>query len=159
MVRSARFIFLALHDPDRSRSPSWGRNAEPGPARRAGGPAVCFAWLLASPNNRELGRSFRAWDSYAAGRSDVDILQQGVEQLETSMATDTATGMWTWRVTLGDRPVARSGRMYHRERECRYSLRTFLAAVPGAQLVEGVRQVEGRGRHDRHDRQSSVGSL
>jgi hypothetical protein len=156
VVRSARFIFLALHDPDRSRSPSWGRNADPDPARRAGAPAVCFAWLLASPNNRELGRSFRVWDSYAAGRSDVGILQQGVDQLETSMATDTATGMWTWRVTLGDRPVARSGRMYHRERECRYSLRTFLAAVPGAQLVDGVRQVEGRGRHDR---QSSVGSL
>lgn len=181
MVRSARFIFLAFHDQDRLRSPAWGRNSDLADLDRSGTTLSSFAWLLASPNNRELGRSHGVWDSYSASWDDVGVLQAGIGRAESSMGTDTATGLWTWRITLDGEPVARSGRMYHRERECRYSLRTFLAAVPEAQLVEGVRKIEARGRASRprarverterpertsngqdpdlHDRPTAVGSL
>ncbi|WP_427889117.1 hypothetical protein ACQHIV_37730 [Kribbella sp. GL6] len=118
-MRLSRFIFLAVS-----------------------GETSTYRWLLASPNNRELGRGANGWPSYQACRDDVTRVQGGIGQVESSMATDAIIGQWTWRVSLADIVVARSARYYQRERECRYSLNAFLTAVPTATLVDGVRQID-----------------
>ena len=148
VVRLSRFIFLAIGRSDRSADglrPDWRPVAGAADTRDDDAPAYTFRWLLASPNNRELGRAASVWESYQACREDAQRLQAGIGEIESLLATDAIIGQWSWRIGLDGAVVARSARLYQRERECRYSLNAFVNAVPTANLVDGVRRLERRG--------------
>ncbi|HET6985568.1 MAG TPA: hypothetical protein VFI00_03095 [Kribbella sp.] len=159
-MRLSRFIFLAIDRSDRSSArlrPDWRPVARAPESRGPDTPAYTFRWVLASPNNRELGRGSAFWPSYQACREDTQRLQAGIGEVESVLATDAAIGQWSWRIVLGDAVVAQSARLYQRERECRYSLNAFLTAVPTANLVDGVRRLESpnRGGYRRSPRTDS----
>lgn len=147
VVRLSRFIFLAIGGSGRSHDglrPDWRRDSLDEDA-----PAYTFRWLLASPNNRELGRGAGTWQSYQACREDAQRLQAGIGEIDSLLATDAIIGQWSWRIGLGGTVVAQSARLYQRERECRYSLNAFVTAVPAAEFVDGVRRLERRGGEQR----------
>jgi len=101
----------------------------------AGGEMV--AWRLVGGNNRELGRSLGTYRDEPACRVAVTALQRGLDRAEPRMVVTDPTGSWSWMLGLDGHAVAVSGRSYRRHRECQYSLRQFLAALPVAQLGEG----------------------
>jgi hypothetical protein len=96
------------------------------------------AWRLVGANNRELGRACRTYEDLRACRDAVIRLQQGLDRAEPRVAASEVTGAWSWRLNLDGAAVATSGRSYRRQRECQYNLTHFLAAVPTAQLAQGM---------------------
>ncbi|MFE0625850.1 hypothetical protein ACFW3D_02650 [Streptomyces sp. NPDC058864] len=66
------------------------------------------------------------------------LLREHIAQVRAQLSMAQAGGTWTWRVELGGRDVAVSGRTYHRLRECQQNLGLFLAAVPVAEMTEGT---------------------
>jgi hypothetical protein len=103
-----------------------------GQAEQLGPDGAWVAWRLAAGNNRELGRSPAVFPDLTACRHAVARLQDEIGRVVSYTTIDRGTGLWAWRIHLDDRPVAVAARRYHRQRECRYSLAHFLAAVPRA---------------------------
>lgn len=66
------------------------------------------------------------------------LLREHIGQVRAQLSMADAGGTWTWRVELGGRNVAVSGRTYHRLRECQQNLGLFLAAVTVAEMTEGT---------------------
>lgn len=98
----------------------------------AGGAATGVGWRLVGPNNRELGRAPAPAASLEACSGQIARLVADLDHVEGSL-TRGAQGLgWGWLLRHADEPLARSGRRFHRERECRYSLEQFLHAVPAA---------------------------
>ena len=106
------------------------------------GPGEGVFWLLVSSNNRQLGRGCAVYHSYQDCREAALYLRQRLSQAQTVTAADEYNGQWVWRVDLDGSAVAVSSRSYLRVRECHYNLGRFLAAVPQALLVDGVRMVQ-----------------
>ncbi len=84
-------------------------------------------WRLLGANNRELGRGVSTFP-VAAAREHVRALQGAADELVTVVSSG-LTGKWVWTATLDSVAVATSARSYHRQRECLYSARHFVAAV------------------------------
>lgn len=125
-VSQARFIFLSTlmqGEPD--------------------GPGEGVFWLLVSSNIRQLGRGRVVYRSYQDCRDATLYLRRGLGQAKTATAAAAAegSGQWVWRVDLRGSAAAVSSRSYFQVRECQYNLGRFLAAVPHAPLVDGVRMV------------------
>lgn len=89
------------------------------------------AWRLCSGNNRELGRSADVYPDGAACTAAFEVLQSRIAEAEATVVADNRADTWSWRLSLDGRLVAVASRGYLRQRECHYSLRQFLAAVPG----------------------------
>lgn len=85
-------------------------------------------WRLLGGNNRELGRSARAFpaESFFA---EVERLQSLADQLSL-VVTPTPTGKWFWAANDHGARVAVSSRIYGRQREARYNAEQFLRALP-----------------------------
>ncbi|MEU6342098.1 hypothetical protein ABZ883_14285 [Streptomyces sp. NPDC046977] len=66
------------------------------------------------------------------------LLRENVGQVRAQLAMADAGSTWTWRVALGGKDVAVSGRTYQRQRECQQNLGLFLAAVTVAEMTEGT---------------------
>jgi hypothetical protein len=98
-------------------------------------PSFSTAWRLVGANNRELGRSARTYENVAACRNAVAYLCENVEEAESRLGINNDTGLWTWRLDIGDQWLAAAGRFYQRRRECQYNVARFLAAAPTADLV------------------------
>ena len=110
-----------------------------------------YAWRLLSGNNRELGRSARVFPDPAMCRADVDLVRKQGRRLVPLVTSDVSNGMWTWRVELRGTTVALAARLYFRQREATYNLRTFLAAVaeaiPDAVMADNRRNENPTSRH------------
>lgn len=115
-MSTPRFLFIAR---------------EPGNSQPAG-----YLWRLIWSNNRELGRGALNHPTFSACRQSVDQLRENYGHAVTKLIVDEATGHFTWRLEVDEAVVATRGREYMRERECRASLRTFLSAVPIAEVAD-----------------------
>ena len=96
------------------------------------------AWRLTGSNNRELGRSARTFADLAACRADAERLVDVCADAVAVPTVSEPTSLWGWRLELAGRPIAVSGRLYSRQRECHYNLAQFRAAVPTAVLSEQI---------------------
>lgn len=105
---------------------------------RTGAPVAAVGWRLVGANNRELGRSAGTYASLAECQAAVLLLREQIGQVRAQLSMADTGGTWTWRVELGGRNVAVSGRTYHRLRECQQNLGLFLAAVTVAEMTEGT---------------------
>lgn len=119
------------------------------------------SWRLTGANHRELGRSVAVFPTAAETLEAVEQLRDDHERLAESVTASARDGRWTWRVQLGNDPVAISGRPYSRHRECLYNLEAFLAAVPVAHVVASVarRLATGTPRPRRATAAETVGPL
>ncbi|MEU9453912.1 hypothetical protein [Streptomyces sp. NPDC048277] len=95
-------------------------------------------WRLVGANNRELGRCAAAFENLAVCQATVARLRERVADARALLVMADVPGTWTWRVELDGRDVATAGRSYQRHRECQHNVNLFLAAVPVAQLGEGL---------------------
>ncbi|MGW1884825.1 hypothetical protein [Streptomyces sp. NPDC001970] len=120
MVR-ARFLYVVRVSPQR---PDGGEKP--------------VGWRLVGANNRELGRGAEAFGSLAECQAAVGELREKVAGARLLMSMSDAASNWTWRVEIEGRVFAVAGRPYLRQRECQFNLNQFLAAVPVAQLAEGM---------------------
>ena len=110
----------------------------------AGEQIVRYRWRLIWSNNRELGRGGDSFETFSACRDAVLRLREEYSAAQSRFIVDESTGHWTWRLESGDLVLAARGREYLRERECRASLRTFLAAVPVALVAHHAIAGEAR---------------
>jgi hypothetical protein len=106
--------------------------------------AVRYRWRLIWSNNRELGRSGESFETFGECRDSILRLQLEYAEAAVRYIVDERTGHWTWRLESGDTVLAARGREYLRERECRASMKTFLSAVPTAQVAGHAIAAESR---------------
>lgn len=104
----------------------------------AGLHAPSVAWRLVAGNNHALGRSAVAFDAMTDCRAAVDQLRERADVASVGLSPDSRPGRWGWQVTHLGQVLAVSSRVYERQREARYSLTQFLAAVPVATVVDTV---------------------
>jgi hypothetical protein len=89
-------------------------------------------WRLLGPNNRELGRAAQSYpDAESALEAVVRIRRLAVEG-EAHLEHDLRARRWTWHLDDQGVPLARSGRGFRLERECRHNLEQFRREAPGA---------------------------
>lgn len=108
------------------------------------GPAVTgrpagFGWRLVGGNNHELGRSAAQAATVEDCRADVLRLKDDVGALMGRLRRGTAPSAWLWVAEFDGIPAAVGGRAYQRQRECRYALDHFLAAIPLADITRDWR--------------------
>jgi hypothetical protein len=97
-------------------------------AGAAGGGGV--GWRLLGSNNRELGRSARAYPDAESALGAVSAVRDLAQSGDAHIVHDPATGLWAWHLFEGEALVANSGRGFRHERECRYNLEQFRAEAP-----------------------------
>jgi hypothetical protein len=105
------------------------------PAESAGPLGI---WRLLASNNRELGRSGRAYPSFEAAREHVLRLQQVVDDLVVVGVRGAASSQYGWIATLGDVPVVTSGRWFGASSTSMHSAATTLAAFETAIVSDEV---------------------
>jgi hypothetical protein len=111
--------------------------------------APSTAWRLVGGNNRELGRSALPYPDVATCLAAVTFLREHLNEADTLLANTSTTGLWLWRLNIGDRWMAVAGRSYLRRRECQYNLAQFVAEAPTATFpsaISGRLEVHGRQR-------------
>ncbi len=84
-------------------------------ARLATGPVAtgaCGIWRILASNNRELGRSARAYISFESARSHVLRLRSGIEDLGVTAVTGGRPGMHGWYMSARASAVITCGRWY-----------------------------------------------
>ncbi|CAM5385586.1 hypothetical protein [Leifsonia shinshuensis] len=96
---------------DSDREPASAETAAVAPVPAAGS-ALCGVWRVLASNNRELGRSARAYKSFDAARSHVLSLRDAVDELVTTTVSGTAPGTHGWFMSLRAVPVMTCGRWY-----------------------------------------------
>jgi hypothetical protein len=109
------------------------------------------AWRLVGANNRELGRSSRTYADLAACLDALAFLREHINEADSLLANASDTGLWLWRLNIGEQWIAVSGRSYLRRRECQYNLAQFVAEAPIATFpsaISGRSEVRGRPRMD-----------
>lgn len=90
-------------------------------------------WRLLGSNNRELGRSSRAYPDAESALAAVTAIRSLAVASSAHIVHDPATGTWSWQLADSDGSVAAtSGRGFRHERECRYNLDQFRDAAPNA---------------------------
>jgi hypothetical protein len=122
-----------------------------GTDRDGGGESSWFGWRLVGANNRELGRSAGFFPHREACEQAVTWLSGNLDRAVPTVYAVRQDALWRWRLDLDGAEAARSGRAYHRLRECRYNLAHFLSGVPQAgaeprELPEQRRSVRHGGR-------------
>jgi hypothetical protein len=129
-----RFLPVLGHAMRGRMSPPW-----PGAGRLPAGnlPAdgAWVAWRLLGRNHREGARSARVFINVAGCVADVDLVHRALHDGTAELTIDAVGAMWSWSMVVGDQTVAVASRIYHRQRECQYSCRVFLATAPEAALV------------------------
>jgi hypothetical protein len=105
-------------------------------------------WRLLSGNNRELGRSAKAFGDLESAVAGVMKTRAGVRLLDSRIVHEVRPSQWSWVMDIDDEVVARSSRSYQRLRECHYSLAGFLESLPRAVvLADPSRVVHQRRLH------------
>jgi hypothetical protein len=119
-----------------------------------------IAWRLVGANNRELGRSARTYPDIATCREAVTFLRENIGEGDGLLANATDSGVWIWRLNIGEQWMAVAGRSYLRRRECQYNLAQFVAEAPTAIFPTGIfGHSEVRGRQQRELRLTEEASL
>jgi hypothetical protein len=95
-------------------------------------PRSWTAWRLVGNNHRELARSAGVFPAVDGCLADIAELRTDVDR--GTVVVEALLRGWTWRFTIGDRLVAVASRLYQRQRECEYSVRSFVTAVPLARV-------------------------
>lgn len=109
------------------------------------------AWRLVGANNRELGRSARPYADATTCRAAVTFLREHLDEADSLLANSSNTGLWIWRLNIGEQWMAVAGRSYLRRRECQYNLAQFVAEAPTATFptaISGRSEARGRPRTD-----------
>jgi hypothetical protein len=88
------------------------------------------AWRLVGANNREIARSAKTFPTFHECYQAARHVQQRLALAVTAVRHDDALNLWAWRVQLDGVPVATSGRLYQRHRECQSNVAQFLALMP-----------------------------
>lgn len=115
--RRARFIYIT---DGQARDP-WQDGNDAKDAR--------FGWRVIAGNNRPLGRSWTAFDSFPACIESARRLHRDVALVSTSVLFESRRGHWYWTASLDDEPVAACVHEYKRRIECTRALEQFLQAV------------------------------
>jgi len=133
-VAAPRFLFVAGTKPAQD---SWFRWPDPLGLRTelVGSDGSWFGWRLAAANNRELGRSASVFADLDSCRRAVARLSSAIDSTVPATTVDDATGLRAWQLRLDGELVAVSARRYHRQRECLYSLASFLEAARIARVA------------------------
>lgn len=97
-----------------------------------------FGWRLLGGNQRELGRSFDSFDDVVAARASARLLQAAADRVVVAVLVDPVTGLWSWRLRLGEFEVIASSRGYQRRRECESNVACAVLALATAALVPEV---------------------
>jgi hypothetical protein len=136
--------FLIVHGRTQSgySSPDWPTAEDPfAVLNRPDG--EWFTWRLLSGNNRELGRGASAYETELGCLAAITRLQTRSE-VSTSSIGVRSSGQWWWQLELDGERIAVAGRVYQRQRECRYNLDQFLLALPEAQRPPASGQAAAR---------------
>jgi hypothetical protein len=88
------------------------------------------AWRLVGANNREIARSARTFPTFHECYQAARQVQQRLALAVTTVRHDDVLNLWAWRAQLDGTPVATSGRLYQRHRECQSNVAQFLALMP-----------------------------
>jgi hypothetical protein len=88
------------------------------------------AWRLVGANNREIARSARTFPTFHECYQAARQVQQRLALAVTTVRHDDVLNLWAWRAQLDGVPVATSGRLYQRHRECQSNVAQFLALMP-----------------------------
>ncbi len=83
--------------------------------RLAAGPVAtgaCGIWRILASNNRELGRSARAYTSFDSARTHVLRLRSGLDDLNVTAVTGGRPGMHGWYMSSRASAVITCGRWY-----------------------------------------------
>ncbi|MFB6838569.1 hypothetical protein [Streptomyces sp. NPDC056361] len=102
------------------------------------GRAGTVSWRLVGANNHELGRGPELHRDHTACSAAVGRLRAGLDRAVPHVLMASADGAWTWELAVDDRRVAVASRAFRRQRECRDSLRLFLAAAAEGQVAADV---------------------
>lgn len=73
---------------------------------------ACGIWRILASNNRELGRSARAYTSFEAARSHVLRLRSGIDELGVTAVAGGRPGMYGWYMSSRSSAVITCGRWY-----------------------------------------------
>ena len=125
--------FLIVHGRTQSgnSSPEWPTAEDPfAVLNRPDG--EWFSWRLLSGNNRELGRGASAYETEIGCLAAITRVQTRSDVTSSSIGAR-SSGQWWWQLELDGERIAVAGRVYQRQRECRYNLDQFLIALPEAQ--------------------------
>jgi len=95
-------------------------------------------WRLLASNNRELGRSGRAYPSFESARDDVLRLQRIVDELVVVGVRGAVSSQFGWVATLDDVPVITSGRWFGASSTSLHSAATTLAVFETAYVADEV---------------------
>ncbi|MGO4102895.1 hypothetical protein AB4Y63_02995 [Leifsonia sp. YAF41] len=79
---------------------------------RLPGAAPRGVWQLLAANNRELGRSARAYPSFREALSHVAEIREAAAQLALRVDRHQHLGTWFWIAEYGDEPVITSARFF-----------------------------------------------
>lgn len=93
------------------------------------GESTQVLWRLVAGNNHGLGRAANPCPDVQHCLAEVELLRRRLDSVEAVVLQSGAGSGWTWQVRLDDRLVAVSSRSYQRQREGRYNLDQFLAAI------------------------------
>jgi hypothetical protein len=130
-VSEPRFLIVHGRTQQGNSSPEWPTMEDPFAVRnRLDGD--WYSWRLLSGNNRELGRGADVYPTELECLGAIAWVQNRAEGGASSIGVR-ASGQWWWQLEFGGVPVAVSGRVYQRQRECRYNFEQFLGALPVAQ--------------------------
>lgn len=97
-----------------------------------------ITWRLVAGNNHDLGRSPRPFPDAESAREAIEQLRAALDGMTSGLSPDSRPGRWGWQLRQGTDVTAVSSRWYERQRESRYSLGQFVAAVPVAPLSPTV---------------------
>lgn len=103
---------------------------------------ACGVWRILASNNRELGRSARAYTSYAAARAHVIALRAGIDDLRLTTVSGERTGMHGWYLSHGRQPVITCGRWYGAAASGTTAAFAAIDALGEAEIEEVVRRLE-----------------
>jgi hypothetical protein len=127
-----RFLIVFGRTSQGISSPEWPTVEDPFAVRnRLDG--HWFSWRLLSGNNREIGRGASVYETELGALAAITRSQIRAE-LCAPMVSARPTGQWWWQLELDGERIAVSGRVYQRQRECRYNLAQFMLALPAARI-------------------------
>lgn len=92
-------------------------------------------WRLLASNNRELGRSFLLYRSFAHARSHVDLVKADADALEVVYVSGPHQGARGWVITHEGAPVLTCSRWYDSLSARASAAAGALAALPSARVA------------------------
>lgn len=100
-------------------------------------------WRLLSGNNRELARGVQEYEDAESCRIELKELQSAVETLK-AVIRQNEHRLWVWELSRPAGPIATPAHGFDRRIRCLRGLDHVRAALPSAELGNGLTIVESR---------------